>query len=49
MRILWVDTIKMHLREVGWVGVDSIDLAEDRNHWSALGNTVESPGSLNLW
>jgi hypothetical protein len=27
----WVDNIKMDLREVGWDGMNWIDLAEDRN------------------
>jgi hypothetical protein len=26
----WVDNIKMGLREIGWVGVDWIDMAQDR-------------------
>jgi hypothetical protein len=36
----WVDNIKMHLRELGWDGMDSIDLADDRDQWRALVNTV---------
>jgi hypothetical protein len=36
----WVDNIKMDLREIGWDGIDWIDLAEDRAHWRALVNTV---------
>jgi hypothetical protein len=36
----WVDNIKMDLREVGWDGVDWIDMAQDRNQWRALVNTV---------
>jgi hypothetical protein len=31
-----VNIIKMDLREVGWDGIDWIDLAEDRNQWRAL-------------
>jgi hypothetical protein len=31
-----VDNIKMDLRKIGWVGVDMIDLAQDRDQWSAL-------------
>jgi hypothetical protein len=27
----WVDDIKMDLREIGWDGMDWIDLAEDRD------------------
>jgi hypothetical protein len=30
-RCTWVDNIKMDLREVGWDGMDSIDLAQDMN------------------
>jgi hypothetical protein len=36
----WVDNIKMDLREVGWDGMDWIDLAEDRDQWRALVYTV---------
>jgi hypothetical protein len=27
----WVDNIKMNLRELGWNGMDWIDLAQDRD------------------
>jgi hypothetical protein len=27
----WVDNIKMGLREIGWYGMDWIDLAQDRD------------------
>jgi hypothetical protein len=30
----------MDLREIGWDGMDWIDLAQDRDQWSALVNTV---------
>jgi hypothetical protein len=36
----WVDNIRMDLGEVGWGDVDWIDLAEDRNRWRALVNSV---------
>jgi hypothetical protein len=36
----WVDNIKMGLREIEWDGVDWIDLAENRDQWKALMNTV---------
>jgi hypothetical protein len=26
----------MYLREIGWVGMDCIDLAQDRDQWRAL-------------
>jgi hypothetical protein len=36
----WVDSIKMDLREIGWNGMDWIDLAQDRDKWRALVNAV---------
>jgi hypothetical protein len=36
----WVDNIKMNLREIGWDGMDWIELAQDRDQWRALVNTV---------
>jgi hypothetical protein len=39
-RLRWVDNIKMDLREIGWDGFDWIDLAQDRDQWGALVNTV---------
>jgi hypothetical protein len=35
-----VDNIKIDLKEVGWDGVDWIDMAQDRDQWKALVNTV---------
>jgi hypothetical protein len=34
----------MDLREVGWDGMDWIDLAQDRDRWRALVNAI-----MNLW
>jgi hypothetical protein len=39
-RFRWVDSVKMDLRETGWDGADWIDLAQDRDQWRALVNTV---------
>jgi hypothetical protein len=39
-RCRWVDNIKMDLRETGWDGMDCTDLAQDREQWRALVNTV---------
>jgi hypothetical protein len=39
-RSRWVDNIKMHLREIGWDGMDWIDVAGDRDQWRALLKTV---------
>jgi hypothetical protein len=35
-----VDNIKMDLREIGWDSMDLIDLAQDRDQWRVLVNTV---------
>jgi hypothetical protein len=40
----WVDNIKIDLREIGSGGVDWIDLAQDKNQWRALVNTVTNLG-----
>jgi hypothetical protein len=34
------DNIKMDLREIRWDGMDWIGLAQDRDRWRALVNTV---------
>jgi hypothetical protein len=39
----WVDNIKIDLRE-SWYCMHWINLAQDRDHWRALVNTV-----MNLW
>jgi hypothetical protein len=36
----WEDNIRIDLREIGWGGMDWIDLAWDRDQWRALVNTV---------
>jgi hypothetical protein len=40
----WVNNIKIDFREIGWNGMDWIELAQDRDQWTALVNTV-----MNLW
>ena len=35
----WEDNIKMELQEVGYGGMDWIELAQDRERWRALVNT----------
>jgi hypothetical protein len=40
----WEDNIKLNFREIGWGGMDWIDLTQDRDQWKALVNTV-----MNLW
>jgi hypothetical protein len=36
----WEDNIRMDLREIDWGGMDWIDLAQYRDQWRALVNTV---------
>jgi hypothetical protein len=36
----WLDNIKMDLADMVWGDVDWIDLAQDRDKWIALVNTV---------
>jgi hypothetical protein len=36
----WVDNSRMDLGKVGWGGVDWIGLAQDKNRWRALVNSV---------
>jgi hypothetical protein len=35
-----MDNIKIDLGELGWDGVDWIDLAQNRDQWRAIVNTV---------
>jgi hypothetical protein len=39
---MWVDNIKIDLREIKWDGMYWIYLAQDRDQWRALVNTVIS-------
>jgi hypothetical protein len=36
----WEDNIKMDLQEVGWEGMDWIDMAQDRDRWRVLVSAV---------
>jgi hypothetical protein len=38
------DNIKLDLREIGWGGVDGIDLSADKDQWRALVKMV-----MNFW
>jgi hypothetical protein len=35
-RLRWEDKIRMDVREIGWGGMDWIDLAQDRDQWRTL-------------
>jgi hypothetical protein len=39
-RRIWVNNIKMDLRETGWDDMDWINVARDRDQWRALVDTV---------
>ena len=43
-RLRWEDNIMMDIQEVGCGDMDWIDLAQDRDRWRALVNTL-----MNLW
>jgi hypothetical protein len=46
----WLDNIGMELVEVGWGDVDWIRLAQDRDRWKALVNSVMNvPGFIKCW
>jgi hypothetical protein len=40
----WEDNIKMYLEEVGWKGMEWIDVAQDRDRWWAPVNAI-----MKLW
>jgi hypothetical protein len=39
-RCRWEDNIKMDLQEVGWGGMDWIDMAQDSDRWRAVVSAV---------
>jgi hypothetical protein len=39
---IWNSYITVHLREIGWDGMDWIDLSQGRDQWRDLVNTVMS-------
>jgi hypothetical protein len=40
MRHRWVDNIKMDLTEIGWDGMDWVDVAQDRDQCKALADMI---------
>jgi hypothetical protein len=46
----WVDNIKMDLREIGWSGMDWIDLTQDTKPVEGYCENGDEPsGSLKCW
>jgi hypothetical protein len=43
-RLSGLNDIEMDLREIGWDGMDWMNLAQDKDQWRALVNT-----EMNLW
>jgi hypothetical protein len=39
----WENNIKMDLQEVGWWGINWIDLFQDRERWQALERVIMNP------
>jgi hypothetical protein len=39
----WEDSIRINFREIGWEVVDWMHLAQDRDQWRDLVNTVMNP------
>jgi hypothetical protein len=40
----WEDNIETDLTEIGWGGMDWIDMAQDRDQWRSLVNIVINLG-----
>jgi hypothetical protein len=45
----WEEGIRIDLREIGWGSVEWIQLAQDRDRWRALVNTVMNHWVLVPW
>jgi hypothetical protein len=45
----WVDNIKMDLEEIGWDGMDWIDLHQDRDQWMTYEHGNEPSSSVTCW
>ena len=35
---MWQDDVKMNIKDIGWEGMDRIDLARDMGGWRAVVN-----------
>ena len=45
----WEDNIKMDVQELGWEGIDWIELSQDRDSWRALVNAIINLRVLEMW
>jgi hypothetical protein len=48
-QIKWENDIKMHIRETGWVAMDSIHLAQDKDIGGSCEHGNELFGSIKCW
>jgi hypothetical protein len=48
-RCSWVDNVKMDLGEIGWSGMEWINLAQDMDQWVSLVNTVMNIKCWKCW
>jgi hypothetical protein len=47
---MWVDNMKIDLIEIGWDGVDWINLAQERDQWRGSCEHGNEPlGSIKCW
>jgi hypothetical protein len=46
---MWVDGIRVDLRKIDWGSVEWIQLAQDRDQWRAVVNTVKDLRVLAPW
>jgi hypothetical protein len=44
-----VGNVKMDVREIGCAGMNWIDVAQDKDQWRALGNTVMKHRITGFW
>jgi hypothetical protein len=49
LRCRWEDNTRMDLRKTGWEGVDWLHLAQDKDQWQAVVNTVMNLRVLKRW
>jgi hypothetical protein len=48
-RCRWVDNIKMDIREIGWDGVDWINMAQDGPMEGSCEHDIKPSGSIKSW